>query len=87
MNNTKIARRDEGEVVETVNEPGLYRLIFMSQKMEAKQFQRWVLHEVLPSIRRTGRYEASPEEMQAFAKVPEGNLSGFLAFFVQRTKQ
>lgn len=41
-----------------VSEPGLYRLIFMSRKPNAKPFQRWVRHDVLPSIRRTGRYEA-----------------------------
>ncbi|WP_035462505.1 Bro-N domain-containing protein [Alicyclobacillus macrosporangiidus] len=40
-----------------VNEPGLYKLIFTSHKSEAKSFQRWVTHEVLPSIRKTGRYE------------------------------
>jgi prophage antirepressor-like protein len=39
-----------------VNEPGLYRLIFSSQRGEAKVFKRWVFHEVLPSIRRTGSY-------------------------------
>ena len=39
-----------------VNEPGLYRLIFSSTKEEAKIFKRWVFHEVLPSIRRTGTY-------------------------------
>jgi BRO family, N-terminal domain len=41
----------------TVTEPGLYRLIFKSRKPVAKRFQRWVLHEVLPSIRKTGKYE------------------------------
>jgi prophage antirepressor-like protein len=40
-----------------VNEPGLYRLIFTSRKPEAERFRRWVFHEVLPSIRKTGRYE------------------------------
>jgi anti-repressor protein len=40
-----------------INEPGTYRLIFHAQTEEAKQFQRWVFHEVLPEIRRHGRYE------------------------------
>lgn len=40
----------------TVTEPGLYRLIFKSRKEVAKRFQRWVFHEVLPSIRKTGSY-------------------------------
>ncbi|MBR1645156.1 MAG: Bro-N domain-containing protein [Selenomonadaceae bacterium] len=42
-----------------VNEPGLYRLIFTSRKPEAKKFQRWVYHEVLPSIRKTGSYSVA----------------------------
>jgi prophage antirepressor-like protein len=40
----------------TVNEPGLYSLIFASRKPEAKQFKRLVYHEILPSIRKTGQY-------------------------------
>jgi prophage antirepressor-like protein len=40
----------------TVNEPGLYNLVLGSRKPEARRFKRWVTHEVLPSIRRTGRY-------------------------------
>ena len=41
-----------------VNEPGLYTLIFKSRKAEAKTFKRWVTHEVLPAIRKTGSYAA-----------------------------
>ncbi|MCJ7993211.1 hypothetical protein J5N58_01190 [Rhizobium cremeum] len=40
-----------------VSEPGLFRLIFRSNKPEAERFQRFVFHEVLPQIRRTGRYD------------------------------
>jgi anti-repressor protein len=40
-----------------INEPGLYSLIIRSNKPEAKQFKRWITHEVLPSIRKTGGYE------------------------------
>ena len=39
-----------------VNEPNLYRVIFRSNKPEAKQFQDWVFNEVLPTIRKTGSY-------------------------------
>ena len=39
-----------------VSEPGLYGLIGSSKKQEAKAFKRWVNHEVLPSIRKTGGY-------------------------------
>ena len=41
-----------------VNEPGLYRLIFLSRKDNAKEFQRKVYHEILPSIRKKGYYVA-----------------------------
>lgn len=44
-----------------VNEPNLYRVIFRSNKPEAKQFQDWVFNEVLPAIRKTGRYEKQPQ--------------------------
>ncbi|MCL6446283.1 MAG: Bro-N domain-containing protein [Alicyclobacillus sp.] len=43
--------------VQAINEPGLYKLVMSSRKPEAKPFQRWVTHDVLPSIRKTGRYE------------------------------
>jgi prophage antirepressor-like protein len=43
----------------TINEPGLYSLILKSRKPIAKQFKRWVLHDVLPTIRETGIYSLS----------------------------
>lgn len=39
-----------------ISEPGLYRIVMKSRKPEAKEFQRWVTHEVLPSIRKHGAY-------------------------------
>lgn len=58
----------------TVSEPGLYKLIMRSRKPEAKAFQRWVTHEVLPAIRRTGGYIAAkqdetPEQIMARAVI------------------
>lgn len=44
-----------------VNEPGLYSLILGSRKPEAKQFKRWITHEVIPSIRKTGQYILQPK--------------------------
>lgn len=46
-----------------INEPGLYSLVITSRKPEAKAFKRWVTHEVIPSIRRTGGYIAGAESM------------------------
>lgn len=45
-----------GKPVNAVNEPGLYSLVLGSRKPEAKAFKRWITHEVLPSIRKTGGY-------------------------------
>jgi len=42
--------------VAMVTEAGLYRLIMRSTKPEAKQFQRWIAHDVLPAIRQHGGY-------------------------------
>lgn len=46
------------QTVNCVNESGLYALIFGSKLESAKRFKRWVTSEVLPAIRKTGRYEA-----------------------------
>ena len=45
------------QTVNCVNESGLYALIFGSKLPSAKRFKRWVTSEVLPAIRKTGRYE------------------------------
>ena len=45
-----------------INEAGLYHLIFVSRKPEAKTIRRWVTGTVLPSIRRTGSYTVGQEE-------------------------
>lgn len=72
---TDTARRlEEDEVAQTdlidnmgrnqrayaVNEPGLYNVILRSDKPEAKSFKRWVTHEVLPVLRKTGSYTTAP---------------------------
>ncbi|MDN5388742.1 Bro-N domain-containing protein [Bacillus sp. LB7] len=41
-----------------INEAGLYSVILRSRKPEAKQFKRWITHEVIPTIRKTGGYAA-----------------------------
>lgn len=46
-----------------VNEYGLYNLILASRKKEAKEFKRWITHEVIPAIRKTGGYIAGEEKM------------------------
>ena len=48
-----------------INESGLYKVILRSDKPEAKKFTRWVTHEVLPAIRKTGIYSVSPYKPKA----------------------
>lgn len=59
-----------------ISEPGLYGVILRSDSPTAQPFRRWVTHEVLPSIRRTGSYSVSvapqvpqtlPEALRAYA--------------------
>ncbi|WP_288705663.1 Bro-N domain-containing protein [Bilophila wadsworthia] len=45
-----------GRPLSLVSEPGLYSLILRSRKPEAKAFKRWIIHEVVPSIRKRGLY-------------------------------
>lgn len=52
-----------GGATNCVNEYGLYSLVLASRKKEAKEFKRWITHEVLPSIRKSGGYIAGQESM------------------------
>ena len=47
--------------VTVVTESGLYSLVLGSRKPEAKQFKRWITHEVIPTIRKTGGYVNNDE--------------------------
>lgn len=75
----------------TVSESGMYVLIFKSRKPEAKTFRRWVTQEVLPAIRKTGRYEAPNQDswrenhqifMEGFRQGKENALSTLERFRV-----
>lgn len=54
----------QGETI-IVNEPGLYSVVLRSDKPEAKMFKRWLTHEVIPSIRKTGSYGAPAKTQQS----------------------
>jgi len=69
-----VARLDDDEItsvsfsdgglkrkVNIISESGLYALVIRSNKPEAREFRKWITAEVLPTIRRTGRYEAAAE--------------------------
>lgn len=51
-----------------INESGLYSLILTSRKPEAKAFKKWVTSEVLPSIRKQGKYEVKPTVPQSYSQ-------------------
>ena len=59
----------KGRVQQTIiiNESGLYALVLSSKLEQARAFKRWVTSEVLPAIRRTGRYELLPHEVKQLA--------------------
>lgn len=58
--------RSGGQVREMniISESGLYTLVIRSNKPQAKTFRRWVTHEVLPSIRKTGGYSLPVSQKQ-----------------------
>jgi prophage antirepressor-like protein len=60
-----------------VNESGLYNLVLGSRKPEAKRFKRWITHEVLPSIRKTGSY-ASGTSVAALPSPTQDRVSSLL---------
>ena len=72
-----------------ISEPGLYSLILRSRKPEAKAFKRWVTHEILPSIRKTGHYGAPETEDEILARalvIAEGRL-GMLSHAVSELQE
>ncbi len=61
---------------QVVNESGLYHLLFIADSDIAKQFRRWVTHEVLPRIRKYGYYKLSMEERKNIAYKKIAKLRG-----------
>ena len=67
------------QTVNCVNESGLYALIFGSKLESAKRFKRWVTSEVLPAIRKTGRYEAQETITPAAPVRDDGEMQAAVA--------
>lgn len=64
--------------IAAINEYGLYNLVLSSRKPEAKEFKRWITHDVIPAIRKTGSYSTSipkslPEALRAYANEVESH--------------
>lgn len=76
----------QGRQMWLVSESGLYNLIFQSRKPEAKAFRKWVTSEVLPSIRRTGRYEMpspAPKALRSPRVKPRDRSAEMGEFFLE----
>lgn len=61
------------QTMKIVSESGLYNLIFQSRKAEAKAFRKWVTSEVLPSLRKTGRYELGQPAQRRVVRKTRGD--------------
>lgn len=97
-NNREVARRLDEDCVSTtdvtdnlgrsrttnvVTEAGLYEVIFMSRKPEAKAFKRWVTSEVLPSIRKHGMY-ATPATIEDMLANPDIMINALMRLKEER---
>lgn len=70
-----IDSRGRTQLAKFIPEPDVYRLIIHSKLPSAERFERWVMEEVLPTIRRRGEYkmrELENENLMLRAKLPEG---------------
>ena len=66
-----------------VTESGLYSIILLSRKPEAKKFKRWVTHEVLPTIRRHGGY-VTPAKLEELMNDPDSWIKVLTALKEER---
>jgi anti-repressor protein len=73
LDTDEVAKFNLGRQGETnlINEYGLYSLILGSRKPEAKKFKRWITHEVIPSIRKTGIYKAKEINSQMLFQIAQ----------------
>lgn len=67
-----------------VSEPGMYQVIFLSRKAEARQFQWWITNDVLPTIRKTGRYGS---DVDMLAALPSSKLLAIAAEAAKRAEE
>lgn len=68
--NTGMVVRPDGSSIEAtfITEPQLYFVMMRSRSDKARPFRQWVVNEVLPSIRKTGKYEIKKEDPVEFLK-------------------
>ena len=75
--NLKLGRQGNTNII---NESGLYTLILRSEKKEATPFRKWITHDVLPSLRKTGSYSINqtPKELELKEKEIQLKTAEFL---------
>jgi anti-repressor protein len=66
-----------------ISESGLYNIILLSRKPEAKKFKRWVTHEVLPTINRHGAY-ITPAKLEEIMNDPDAWIKVLTALKEER---
>ena len=69
-----------------VSESGLYSLTLGSRKPEAKAFKRWVTHDVIPSIRKTGSYSVNQTQQRSMMCLPQDYESALEALLTEVRK-
>lgn len=69
-----------------VSESGLYSVILLSRKPEAKKFKRWVTHEVLPTIRKHGAY-VTPAKLEEIMNDPDAWIKVLTALKEERAEK
>ena len=72
------------EPATVISESGLYNVILLSRKPEAKKFKRWITHEVLPAIRRHGAY-VTPAKLEEIISDPDSWIKMLTALKDERT--
>uniref|UniRef100_Q0I4I5 Bro-N domain-containing protein n=2 Tax=Histophilus somni TaxID=731 RepID=Q0I4I5_HISS1 len=92
-NNIATLTKGGEQIITFINEPNLYRIIFKSRKAEAVEFQNWVFEEVLPQIRKTGKYQLKPKQFALPEPEPtvtftftESELRNFINTWMQFTR-
>ena len=75
------------QTVNCVNESGLYALIFGSKLESAKRFKRWVTNEVLPAIRKQGRYECPAQAQLPAPTLTEQQAYAIMSKVAMRAKR
>lgn len=84
LNNTEGVTDPRAQQVRIINESGLYSLILTSRKPAAKRFKKWVTAEVLPTIRKTGSYNAAPAMDPMQALNDPATMRGLLLNYVEK---